>query len=131
MPGRNKVFDVFISHLATDRELAAEIARVCSVSGLTAFLHDEPVASGDKWSDSLWEALSESKAVIAILPRSGPTPAMAIELGGARAWNKPIFGVLTDPTSRTREIIPQGIHFYSSSRIEDVIREIKRNRDEF
>ena len=50
---------------------------------------------------------------------------MAIELGAARAWNKPIFGVVTDPT--LTELPPglSGIHLYPSGRIEDAIRAIK------
>ena len=89
-------YDVFISHSATDADLAKEIASASQASGLNAITYAELLPDTNA-SDALWDALAESTALLAILPRSGPTPAMSIEFGAARAWNKPIFGVVTDP----------------------------------
>lgn len=132
MASSARIFDVFISHSAADVQLAEEISNLCMVNGLTAFRATESVARrGEDWVDVLWEALSESRAVIAILPPFGPTPSMAVEIGAARAWNKPLFGVLTDPTQKPKPISLEGMHFYTASRIEDVITAIKLSREAF
>jgi hypothetical protein len=124
MTRTNTTYDVFISHSAVDKELAAEIASACKANGLKAFTGVE-IASGVSIADALWEALAESRAVIAILSRSELTPSMAIELGGARAWNKPIFGILTDPTRQMPLVGFSNIHLYTAARIADVIRQIQ------
>lgn len=128
MAGSNKIFDVYISHAASDVGLAKTIASECSLSGLSAFIG---AGSGERFADALWDALSESKAMIAILSPSGPPPSMAIEIGAARAWTKPIFGVLTDPTMKPNIVGLEGIHLYTASRIDDVIGAIKRSRERF
>jgi hypothetical protein len=120
----SKTCDVFISHSVDDARLAGEIAVACRASGLDAITHAEllPVANA---SDALWEALAESRALLAVLSRSGPTPSMAIELGAARAWNKPIFGVVTDPTYTDLPPSLSGVRLYPLARVEDVITLIK------
>jgi len=129
MARNSTTYDVFISHSAGDTDVAREIATACGASGLQAFTGAE-VKVGKNIADAVWESLSESKAVIAILSRSGLTPSMAIELGGARAWNKPIFGVLTDPTLPPPSVSLGDIHLYTSTRIEDVIRAIQISGEE-
>lgn len=120
----SKTYDVFISHSAEDAGLAGEIANACRANGLSALTFAD-LLPGTNLSDALWEALAESRAVLAVLSRSGPTPSMAIELGAARAWNKPIFGIVADPTFT--DLLPglSGIPLYPAGRVEDVIRAIK------
>jgi hypothetical protein len=119
-----KTYDVFVSHSTDDARVAVEIANACRANGLDAITYAELLPATNV-SDALWEALAESRALLAVLSRSGPTPSMAIELGAARAWNKPIFGVVTDPTLTDLPPGLSGIHLYTLGRIEDVIRAIK------
>jgi hypothetical protein len=129
MAEASKICDVFISHSIEDARLAGEIADACRASGLDAITYAEllPVTNV---SDALWEALAESRALLAVLSRSGPTPSMAIELGAARAWNKPIFGVLPDPTFTDLPPSLSGVHLYPLGRVEDVISVIKLSNKE-
>lgn len=120
----SKTYDVFISHSTDDARVARDIANVCRAHDLAAFTGAE-LLPGANLSDALWEALAESRALLAILSHSGPTPSMTIELGAARAWNKPIFGIVTDPTLTELPLGLSGIHLYPSGRIEDAIRAIK------
>jgi hypothetical protein len=122
-------YDVFISHAADDAPLAREIANACRANGLGAITYAELLPAADI-SQVLWDALAESRALLAVLSRSGPTPSMAIELGAARAWNKPIFGVVADPTFTDVPPGLSGIHLYTSGRVEDVIRAIKSSGKE-
>src|SRR5262245_44089127 len=93
MANRSKTYDVFISHSASDAPLATELANACRASGLEA-ITDRELSPVREASDALWEALAESRALLAVLSPSGPTPSMGIEIGAARAWNKPIFVVI-------------------------------------
>jgi hypothetical protein len=129
MADANKTCDVFIAHAAEDAALAGDIANACRASGLEAITAAE-ILPAENVSDALWDALAESRALLAVLSRSGPTPSMAIELGAARAWNKPIFGVVADPTLTDLPPGLSGIHLYTSGRVEDVIRAIKRSSEE-
>jgi TIR domain len=124
MANVSKIYDVFISHSASDATLAMEVANACRADGLEAITHVELQPRADV-SDASWEALAESQALLAILSPSGPTPSMAIEIGAARAWNKAIFAVLTDPSSTRLPPALAGTRLYPTARIEDVIKAIK------
>jgi hypothetical protein len=119
-----KTYDVFVSYATRDASLALDIANACRASGLEAFTYTE-IRAGENFSDALWEALAESRALLTILSPSGPTPTMAIEIGAARAWNKPIYAVVTDPSSLPIPSALSGIQLYTVGRIEDVIQAIK------
>ena len=125
-----KAYDVFISHSAKDSALAIEVANACRETGLEA-VTDTELLPGENWGDAIWEALAESRALLTIVSPSGLTPEMAIEIGAARAWNKPIYAIVTDPASN--RLIPAltGIPLYTYGRIQDVIKAIKTSVEEF
>lgn len=126
----DKTYDVFISHSATDSALAVEVANACRESGLESVTNAE-LLPRENLGDAIWEALAESRALLTIVSPSGPTPAMAIEIGTARAWNKPIYAIVTDPASN--RLIPAltGILLYTYGRIQDVIKAIRASVEEF
>ncbi len=123
MAKRNRLCDVFIANSPSDAPLATEIANASRASGLEAITNAE-LPPGLDTSDALWEALAESRALIVILPRSGPTESMWIEIGAVRAWNKPIFGVLTDPLIHPPASL-SGIPIYVPARIDELINAVK------
>jgi hypothetical protein len=123
MAKRNRLCDIFIANSPSDTALATEIASACRASGLEAITNAE-LPPGLDTSDELWEALAESRALIVILPRSGPTDSMWIEIGAVRAWNKPIFGVLTDPLHHPPTGL-SGIPFYVPGRMDELINSVK------
>jgi len=124
MPNHNKTYDVFISHSVSDAALAAEVANLCRASGLEAMTGLE-LSPGGEASDALWEALAECRALLAILSPAGPTPSMGIEIGAAWAWNKPIFGIITDPSFTRLPASMADIKVYPPTRIGDAIEAIK------
>lgn len=123
MTKRTGLCDVFIANSPSDATLATEIANACRASGLEAITNAE-LPPGLDTSDALWEALAESRALIVILPHSGPTDSMWIEIGAVRAWNKPIFGVLTDPSNYPPPVLSD-VRFYVPSGIDELINVIK------
>lgn len=124
-----KTYDVFISHSANDSPFAMKVADACRANGLEVF-SDRDLHVGVQIGDALWEALAESRALLTILSPSGPTPNMAIEIGAARAWSKPIFAVTSDPSSTRIPTALSGMPLYSIGRIEDVITAIKASGEQ-
>jgi hypothetical protein len=119
----NGLCDVFIANSPSDATLATEIANACRASGLrTATNADLP--PGLDTSDALWEALAESRALVVIPPSSGLTASMWIEVGAVRAWNKPIFGVLADPSIHPPPAL-SSIPFYVPARMDELINAIQ------
>jgi hypothetical protein len=116
----NKTYDIFLSHAPQDAALAAEIASACRTNGLEVFTGFE-LPPGTDLSDAVWEAIAESRVLLTILSASGLTPSMAIEVGAARAWNKPIFAVVTDPSSTQIPPALSGIQLYTIGRLQEVI----------
>jgi hypothetical protein len=130
MASIGKTYDVFISHSAADAMLATEIAKACRTSGLDTVTDAELSADEGSLWDTLWDALAESRGVLIILSSSGTTTGMAIELGAARAWNKPIFGIVADPSNSRLPPGLSGISLYPAARIDDVIKAIKLSGQE-
>ncbi len=126
----NKACDVLVSHAAGDASLAKNVADALRANGLEAVTDAELLDKGTDASDALWEALSESRALVTILPPTGPTPSMTLELGAARAWNKPVFGIVTDPSAAHVPEWLRGVPVYPSGRIDDIIRAIKQSGKE-
>jgi hypothetical protein len=55
---------------------------------------------------------------------------MAIEIGAARAWNKPIFAIVTEPSSTRLPSAMAGIDLYTTGRLEEVITSIKNSAEQ-
>ena len=76
--------------------------------------------------DVIWEAMSESQAMVAVIPETDPSAWIAFELGAAKAWNKPIYAVATNPATVRLPVGLQGMTIYPPSRIEEIAQEIKK-----
>ncbi len=124
MVDRKRSFDIFISYAGQDRPLAEQLAAACRAAGLSSVSAND-ISPGVKVDEALWEALAESKALLAIISNSAPTANMGIELGAALAWNKPIFGIVEEAANAR---LPPGLpamRLYPASRIDDVIQAVK------
>src|SRR5260370_11521343 len=122
----NSPFDVFISASHRDAALSFELAHVLRSYDLSVFLDAEVVAR-QSIEDTIWEAMSESQAMVAVIPETEPSAWIAFELGAAKAWNKPIYPVASNPVAAR---LPAGLHgmtIYSPSRIEEIAQEIKKS----
>src|SRR5215471_16459066 len=92
------LYDIFISHSATDGALAASLAASFRSAGLEAFVSGD-VADDVDPSDITREAIAECIAIVVIVSRPELPPSMIVEIGAAQAWEKPIYAVVTDPAS--------------------------------
>lgn len=130
MASNTKTYDVFLSYSAADSKAAAELATVLRDNGLEPFTGEE-VGLGEDISDVMWEALADSKALVAIVSRPDLSSSMAFEIGAAQAWSKPIYAIVADPSSvripaslaRVRHVAPGGI--------DEIIYDLKHSTEAF
>ncbi|MEO8494359.1 MAG: toll/interleukin-1 receptor domain-containing protein [Planctomycetota bacterium] len=121
----NTTYDVFISHAASDRELATEIAGSLESVGLETF-HTGTVQAGSDLGEAIWQALAESRALIAIISPDIPTNAMGmVEIGAAAAWNKQIFLLINGPSSTKLPPALSSYPVFPLNRLDEVIQAIR------
>ncbi|MGO9467959.1 MAG: toll/interleukin-1 receptor domain-containing protein [Isosphaeraceae bacterium] len=125
MPEKKLSFDVFISHSHRDAAVSAEITRVLRSYDLKVFM-DADVGVAQAVEDLIWEAMSESQALVAVIPETDPSAWSAFELGAAKAWNKPIYAVATNPATARLPVGLHGVTIYPPSRIDEIAQEIKK-----
>lgn len=123
---KKKTCDVFISHAMPDLSVARKVADSLESAGLTAFRADAALQGSRDFTDLIWEALAESRAVIVIVsPEVSPHAMGMVEIGAAEAWAKPIFVLLNGPSSTKVPASLSQYPVYPVGRLEDVIRAIR------
>ncbi len=128
-----KPCDVFISHALKDAALATSVSQACRDAGLETMTNLD-LDRGRDPGDVIWEALAESEAFLAILSPSGFSTTMAVEFGAARARLKPIYVLVTDPSSTRIPAAFGESRLYTLENLPDVIRAIQfgsQNLNEF
>src|SRR5882757_5740728 len=90
------IYDVFISHASADAEAADMLANSFRAADIAPF-YALIVEPSDDVADAVWEALAESAAVVAILSPNSINEHLVLEIGAAKAWNKPVFLFLNGP----------------------------------
>jgi hypothetical protein len=123
MATASKVCDVYISHALRDADLAKELVTSVRAVGL------EPAASMDfsateEAGDALWDALAECRAFVAVVSSAGLTASTGFELGAAQGWNKPVFAVLTDSSTKAPAALARAA-IYPAARIDDIVKAIQ------
>ena len=125
----NQTYDVFISHAARDQELAREIAERLESEGLASF-HDGLIPPGADIGRTIWDALAESRALIAIIsPDMLPQAMGLVEIGAAAAWNKPFYVIINGPSSTKLPNFLSNYPAYPLNRLEEVVRAIQSSFD--
>ena len=117
-------YDVFLSFALADAKTGELAARTLTHAGLTVFAPGK-LESGAKVSDAVWQALAEIVAMVAIVdPENPPAASLAVELGAAMAWHKPIYIVHAKAASTRFPDYLSDYPAYPISRLEDVARSI-------
>ena len=126
MNTQTQTYDVFLSYSFTETPTANLVERALTEAGLDVFTSSK-VQPGEDWEDTLWRALAESAALVVILCPDRPQgSSIAVELGAAIAWHKPIY--IVHPEAETVRLPSYLSDFpaYPISRIDDVVRSVMR-----
>jgi hypothetical protein len=122
----SKTYDVFISHAVSDSHLAIEIADSLKSAGLETFHAGTMKPPGTDIGEAIWQALAESRALVAIIsPDVSPDAMGFVEIGAAAAWNKPVFLLINGPSTTKLPPSLSGYPVYPLGRLEEVVQEIR------
>ena len=91
----SKTYDVFLSYSLDLRGQARIAAAKLSEAGLAVFDISE-IGPRYNLAEEMWQALAESWALVVLIKPGTIPPAVAVEIGAAEAWHKPIYIVTTE-----------------------------------
>jgi len=94
MPKTKKTYDVFLSYPSDLASQAKVIVKKFADAGLTVFDFSE-IKPSYNIIEEMWQALAESWAIVALIKPGIMPPSVAVEIGAASAWQKPIY-ILTE-----------------------------------
>lgn len=94
MPKTKKTYDVFLSYPSDLASQAKFIVKKFADAGLIVFDFSEMKPSYNI-IEEIWQALAESWAIVALIKPGIMPPSVAVEIGAASAWQKPIY-ILTE-----------------------------------
>lgn len=126
MAKTKKTHDIFLSYPFGLGAQAETVAEAFEKAGLAVFAVPEAEPGQDVLQE-MWQALAESWAVVALVKSKTISPAVAIEIGAAAAWQKPIY-ILTE--RKVRQDVAVDISKYEVfliSQIDEVVDLISRS----
>ncbi len=94
--------DLFISYSHKTRRSARDVKALAERHGLKVFM-DEGIKPGERWSDSLRDAVNACRFFFLIVPSSKLTQWMNMEIGAAWITRKP-FRVLLLPKAKKKAL---------------------------
>ena len=94
--------------------------------GISIFNVSEISLCGQELKTEVWEALAGSRVLVALLKRSETlSPSMAVEIGGAIAWEKPVFILIRGGTTYRQPFLLSEYRIFSMTEVNRVVKEIK------
>jgi hypothetical protein len=122
-----KTYDVFLSYSSDLRGQAKVVATKLSKAGLAVFDISE-VGPGYNVAEEMWQALAESWALVVLIKPEIIPPSVAVEIGAAAAWQKPIYIV---GTAEGKYQLPASLsqyEFVGFSEISKLVESISKGR---
>lgn len=131
MINKSRTFEVFVAATRHDAAVADVVQRAFEDVGLTVFSFTK-AETGARWGDKVREALAESNAFVAVLtPAALRSPGLTLELGGAIAWNKPIYILLDGIGPSQVPVFLRDFELRPISEIAKVVKAVLRNAQPF
>ncbi|MBL7184887.1 MAG: toll/interleukin-1 receptor domain-containing protein [Phycisphaerae bacterium] len=93
MPRIKKTYDIFLSYSSDLQSQAEVVAKKFADAGLAVFDLSE-LGPAHNVVEETWQALAESWALVVIVKPGATPPSVAVEIGAASAWQKPIYILL-------------------------------------
>lgn len=127
MSARKPVYDVFLSYAQPDVAWAAEVERAFADAGLVAY-NIARTSPGEHVVDTLWDALAESAALVALISSTGSRSSnLSFEIGAAMAWSKPVYVLYKGdrPEGLPRYVQSNGI--FAADQLHHVVDLVRRS----
>lgn len=123
-------FDVFLATRSSNDD-AGQVAEALREGGLKVFVASEMTYPGQHIDKAIWEALAESVALVMVLSGADDASSswLAVELGAAMAWQKPIYVLGRSPKQSTLPAFLTGFKVHSLSSASKIAEEIKRGSE--
>jgi hypothetical protein len=121
MPRSKKTYDVFLSYSPDLRDEAKVIIEKFAEEGLAVFNMFEIEQHSYNLGEEVWQALAESWAVVALIRPGGVPPFVAVELGAASAWQKPVYILTEGEVKYNVPLYFSKYHVFSASEIRKVV----------
>lgn len=127
LKGRERVGEVFISHVTEDKERIKEtVIREFINSGIPYFLSGEDIAPGENWLDRLEQATSRASCgILALTENSLNSQWVWYEAGVLQGLNKPVYPFLLDEIDMNS--IPE---FVSQTQVTETTEELVETLEE-
>lgn len=120
-------WDVFLSHSFADNEVVNDIVDALEHAGLETFHYGE-LTPGQDMSSAIWDALAESRALIAVVTPDTPLNATGmVEIGAATAWNKPVYVVVNGSSSTQLPTPLKQYQAFPRNRINEIVGKIRHD----
>lgn len=120
MPRIKKTHDVFLSHGVELTGEAKVIAKKFADAGLTVFQVSE-IKPGYNIMEETWQALAESWAIVVLIKHGMVPPSVALEIGAASAWHKPVYVLIEGKQEYPLPLYISGQKIFKSSEVSKVI----------
>ena len=121
------LFDVFIAYSEKDKRVALKIKRLLEIVGLQSFVDLSDVNWSRPTLSGAWDALAESRSVIAILGKQSDENAF-IAIGAAQAWSKPSFIVYPPSNPPTVDSAFHRFQLFSTSELDRLVAEVVKSQ---
>src|ERR1700761_3166199 len=92
---RRRAVKVFISHSSQDKWIARTLSRELETLGVTTFLDEKDISTGESIDDSIHENLQDCDEILMLLsPAALASHWVLLEIGGAKALGKLLIPIL-------------------------------------
>ncbi|HBG27260.1 MAG: hypothetical protein A2Y10_12595 [Planctomycetes bacterium GWF2_41_51] len=122
MSKNKKTYDVFLSYPNGLKTQAVAIIKKFEDAKLVVF-DSSDIKLGKNIVEETWQALAVSWAIVTIVEPGNMPPSVAVEIGAASAWQKPIYFILTE--AKGKYDMPVYFSKYEVFRISEIEKVIK------
>jgi hypothetical protein len=120
-----KTFDVFLSYSCDSADEAKVIIKKFTDAGFSVFGFSE-IGLGKNIIEEIWQALAECWAVVVLIKTETIPPSVAVEIGAASAWQKPIYIIMESKGKHNLPFVFSKYEVFSISEIEKVVNRVQK-----
>lgn len=123
----SKTYDVFLSYSSDLRGEAKVVSKKFAEAGVAVF-DTLDIGPAYNIAEEMWQALAESWALVVLIKPGNIPPSVAVEIGAASAWQKPIYIVTTAEGEYQLPTYISQYEIVKSSEISNLIELISKGR---